>query len=245
MGSREREIGFAFICDEAGKIDKILVKELNIEDQGQGISREDMDKLFVPFSKIGTKPTQGESSTGLGLFIVKKIVEEHRGEIVLESEPGKGTRFIIKLPILSTKEEVKRRNTEEKMHQADHQEESKNLDILVAEDNIINQKIIRKLLSKSGHRVTIVDNGLKAIETYDKEKFDIILMDIEMPKMNGLEATRNIRSKEAYKENPIPIIAMTAHDLSQDKERFLNAGMKDYIIKPINYIELLDKLGYS
>lgn len=208
---------------------------IEIEDQGQGISPEGMQKLFVPFGDIGTKPTQGESSTGLGLVIIKKIVEEHQGRVYVESTLGKGTKFTIILPIIEQEiiEEPQRVVVEQG---------KKNLNILVAEDNIINQKIMLKLLSQNGHNVIIAANGLEAIKAYGENDIDTILMDLEMPQMDGIEATKIIKTKETYIKKPIPIIAMTGHDLSMDVDKFKESGMDDYLVKPINYQELLTKI---
>jgi CheY-like chemotaxis protein len=115
-------------------------------------------------------------------------------------------------------------------------EQQKKYSILVAEDNIINQKLIQRLLEKEGHQVTLVDNGKKALTVLGSKKFDLILMDVQMPVMDGLEATSRIRRKKEI--NDIPIIAMTAHAMKGDKERCLAAGMDDYASKPIDFDKL-------
>ena len=114
----------------------------------------------------------------------------------------------------------------------------KRLKILLAEDNIVNQKLALKMLEKHGHHVSVASNGLEAIEVLTRERFDLILMDIQMPEMDGLEATRRIRDREKHEGGHIPIVAMTAHAMKGDRERCLAAGMDDYVPKPIQASEL-------
>jgi CheY-like chemotaxis protein len=116
------------------------------------------------------------------------------------------------------------------------------LKVLVVEDSLVNQKLATALLQKAGHEVRIASNGSEALETLDQEAFDLILMDIQMPEMDGLEATRAIRSREEITGQHIPIVAMTAHALEGDRELFLNAGMDHYISKPIRAKTLLETI---
>jgi CheY-like chemotaxis protein len=117
------------------------------------------------------------------------------------------------------------------------QDIKRRLRILLAEDNIVNQKLALKMLEKRGHHVTIVSNGLDALDALEKKRFDLVLMDVQMPKMGGLEATKRVRESEIEKEH-IPIIAMTAHAMKGDREMCLSAGMDDYVSKPIKADEL-------
>ncbi|MBW1706988.1 MAG: response regulator [Deltaproteobacteria bacterium] len=118
------------------------------------------------------------------------------------------------------------------------EEARRRLKILLAEDNIVNQKLAVKMLEKRGHRVVVSSNGRKALEAYEREWFDLILMDVQMPEMDGLEATRAIREKEKERGGHIPIVAMTAHAMKGDREKCLSAGMDDYVPKPIKADEL-------
>ena len=121
--------------------------------------------------------------------------------------------------------------------------ESKKLRILLAEDNAVNQKLAARLLEKQGHRVTVTGNGLEALAALDHEKFDIVFMDVQMPEMDGFEATAAIRARERGTGRRQPVIAMTAHAMQGDRERCLEAGMDDYIAKPFGSRELGDLLG--
>jgi CheY-like chemotaxis protein len=119
--------------------------------------------------------------------------------------------------------------------------ERESLDILVAEDNRVNQVVIQKMLERAGHRVTIAANGKIAVETLEKKPFDVVLMDIQMPEMDGLEATRVIRARE--RGSHIPIVAVTAHAMAHHRNLCLEAGMDDYVTKPLNEKELLTKIA--
>jgi len=114
------------------------------------------------------------------------------------------------------------------------------LRILLAEDNQVNQRVAARILQKAGHFVVVVDNGKKALETLRTQGFDLVLMDVQMPEMDGLEATRAIRLREQRTSSHLPVIALTAHAMGGDRERFLEAGMDDYISKPINARALVD-----
>ena len=119
------------------------------------------------------------------------------------------------------------------------QESRKRLRILLAEDNIINQKVAVHILNKSGHTVSVANNGQEALQALKKDRYDLILMDVQMPKMGGFETTASIREKEKKTGSHIPIIAMTAHAMKGDRERCLEAGMDDYIAKPLKAEELI------
>jgi CheY-like chemotaxis protein len=127
-------------------------------------------------------------------------------------------------------------------------EADERLNVLVAEDNLVNQKLVVRMLEKRGHRVKVVDSGLAALEALEAERFDVVLMDVQMPEMDGLEATIKIRKKERDHGTHVPIIAMTAHNMKGDRDRCLQAGMDGYISKPINAKELfeaLERLRYT
>ena len=174
--------------------------------------------------------------TGLGLTISKRLVELMNGEIGVESEAEKGTTFWFTLtfgnPLIRKKE-----SNEQTGSTSDH---SFALKILLVEDNPINQRVAMFNLNKLGHQVTTADNGKVAVELFTQEKFDIVLMDIQMPVMDGLEATREIRRMEAEQgiSTPVPIIAMTANAIKGDREKYTREGMTGYISKPFKMKEL-------
>jgi signal transduction histidine kinase/CheY-like chemotaxis protein/CHASE3 domain sensor protein len=205
-----------------------------ISDTGVGISDSAIGRLFQSFSQADTSTTRKFGGTGLGLSICKNLVELMGGKIGVRSQEGKGSTFWFSVPFqlgtsLPLAEQVVTR--ENSIDQK--------LQILVAEDNPTNQLIATKILEKFGHSATVVTNGKEAIGAIHNGKFDLILMDCQMPEVDGYEATRLIRAGKAGKSSNIPIIAMTANALTGDREKCIEAGMTDYISKPIKPKDLL------
>jgi len=201
-----------------------------VEDTGIGISSQDMDKLFISFSQVDDTYTRKYGGTGLGLVISKKLAELMGGEIYVESIKGKGSIFslIIKIKKYSNLEgskEIDGNNANSKA--------CISRNILIVEDNISNQEVLNRMCSKMNYKVKIAGDGRKALEILNTECFDAILMDIQMPIMDGVETTRIIRENEKKTKEHIPIIALTAYALKGDREKFLNFGMDDYLSKPI------------
>lgn len=218
----------------------------SVTDTGIGIAPDKLNTIFRSFTQEDNTLTRDYGGTGLGLTISRQLVELMGGAIDVESTKGEGSRFFFTLPFKldpdaeplppPTEDELSRETGEDDIKAA--KEETR---ILLAEDNPINRKLITALLVKKGWNVRAVDNGEEAVEALKNGfKFDLVLMDIQMPKMDGIAATRTIRKLES--SAPIPIIALTAHALKGDREKFLEAGMNDYISKPINYNELYAKI---
>jgi CheY-like chemotaxis protein/HPt (histidine-containing phosphotransfer) domain-containing protein len=205
-----------------------------VTDTGIGIATEDVGRLFQSFNQIDSSFTKKYGGTGLGLAISKQLVEMMEGKIGVESEIGKGSSFyfLLKFKIGST--ETEKANT-----MPDISRTINPLNILLVEDDAINQKVIAKILKEIGHKVDSASNGIEALEMFKEEKYDAILMDIQMPQMDGIEATSRIKKIELsgqYKHTPI--IALTAYALQGDRERFLSLGMDEYVSKPIQIKEL-------
>lgn len=219
--------------EKASKKTSILIKVI---DTGIGISEEGQQKLFKSFSQTDASTSRKYGGTGLGLSISKRLVELMNGEIGVESEEGKGTTFWFNLTF-GTAGNVKISGEE---NDKKEQVQKCSLNILLAEDNPINQRVALFNLKKMGHQVDIADNGKIALELFNKNKYDIILMDIQMPEMDGLEASKQIRicEKNNQDKGTIPIIAMTANAMRGDKENFINQGMSGYISKPFKIKDL-------
>lgn len=206
-----------------------------VTDTGIGLDEEQISRLFQAFSQADSSTTRKHGGTGLGLMISKLLVDEMGGSIQVESQPGMGSTFSFTLTFAKqSPEEI----ANSQMQALDEKVDFKGKKLLVAEDNMINQDIIESLLLDFGCDVTLVDNGQKAFEILQQQSFDCVLMDIQMPVMDGLTATRQIRSAGTDAMRTIPIVAMTAHAMQEDVEKSLSAGMNDHLTKPIDVAAL-------
>lgn len=210
-----------------------------VKDSGIGILKENQDVIFERFVQSDSSVSRKHQGTGLGLAICRKLVELMGGELRVSSTPGDGAEFSFILPLqLSSVCECGDGTTSE--NATAHPELCRNKKILVVDDNAVNLKYMDIFLRKHGFDVRLVGNGLEALDAVMEEGFDVVLMDIAMPQMDGLEATRWIRDSTSFcVPHDVPIIAMTAHALKGDREAFLAAGMNEYVGKPINPENLL------
>ena len=209
---------------------------LSVSDTGVGIPEAKLGTVFDRFSQADASYTRQFEGAGLGLAIVRRIVDSLGGSLCIESEAGAGTCVILALPAPVAKAEALAAQAE-----ASHAtlEQSRPLRILLAEDELIGQMGARIMLERMGHSVVAVNDGRAAVEAALEHEFDCVLMDIQMPEMDGLEATRILRSTLLPGgEGHMPIIAMTAYALSGDREKFLAAGMDEYIAKPFQQDDL-------
>jgi PAS domain S-box-containing protein len=201
----------------------------SVYDTGIGIPEDKLKDLFRPFAQVEGCYTRKYQGAGLGLAIVRRLVELMRGRIYIESVLGEGTEVHVALPIKAHKAAP----VETRVEPAG--EPCAGLRVLLVEDDLSNQIATSKLLEKSGHVVTLAENGMKALDFLRKERFDIVLMDIQMPVMGGLDATRAIRgAPDLALHKDVPIIALTAYVMAGDRETFLGAGMDDYLAKPVS-----------
>lgn len=218
---------------QADKDEKSAVLHAEVQDTGIGIAKNVQRQLFKPFSQGDNSISRRFGGTGLGLAISRQLIELMKGKISVESEEGKGTTFFFEVPLRRTKrqpiadEEPLAKKEKDPRILADRIP----LKILLVEDHLINQQLVVTLLRQLGYEIEIVADGITAVELLAKYDFDLILMDIQMPIMDGLTATQCIRKMKKVKQ-PI-IIAMTANALSEDRQKCLQAGMNDYIIKPL------------
>lgn len=210
--------------------DGMMILRCKIKDTGIGISEKNQAALFEEFTMVDQTHSRRFEGTGLGLAICKRLVSLMHGDINVKSELGNGStfEFTIKLEIANERDLTKELTTS-----ANQQPVLAGTRILLAEDNTANQMVIKRTLELSLLQVDTVSNGLEAIEAVRNLPYDIVLMDISMPEMDGMAATQAIRQLTSEARN-IPIVALTAHSLSGDKDRFMRAGMNDYLSKPIN-----------
>ena len=214
--------------------DRLFEIEFCVSDTGIGISGDKMKNIFEPFVQADNTVSKRYGGTGLGLSICQKLIEMMKGHISVQSTAGEGTKAAFVIPLeepLSigiVEQKSQCSNIEPRLKRALH--------ILIVEDNEVNQLLVSKFLRKGNHTFEIASNGKEAIELFEKEKFDAVLMDVQMPEMDGYTATRLIRQGE--KDSHTPIIALTAHAMKGDAERCKDAGMNYYLAKPIYFDKL-------
>jgi PAS domain S-box-containing protein len=224
-------------CEETRRQHHTSWLRLEISDTGIGIHPAMREKLFQPFVQADASTTRRFGGTGLGLAICKRLVEAMGGSISLTSTPGQGSTFRLELPF------ERREHPEQLMLPvpARQAELGKCHRILVVEDNPVSQQLAAAMLKRMGCRADVVGNGAEAVEAWRRLPYDLILMDCDMPVMDGLTATRQIRASEAPDQH-IPIIAITASVLAGDSERCRDAGMDDFLAKPVRHQELSQKV---
>lgn len=228
--------------------DKRTILQFSVRDSGIGMTEAQTKSLFKPFTQADTSTTRKYGGTGLGLAICKSIVRMMNGKIWCTSKPGAGSTFIFTAQFdLALSDEMssviaraKTANAKEAVDENRALSQISGAKILLAEDNKINQMVAKELLEMKGFKVDVADNGHIALEMLERGEYALVLMDIQMPEMDGLEAARKIRQNPKY--TGLPIIAMTAHALSGDHEISLSAGMNDHITKPINPAHLYQVL---
>lgn len=211
------------------------VLNFDVSDQGIGMTPAQIERLFNPFQQADTSTTRQYGGTGLGLAISKKLIELCGGEISVRSQPGEGSSFRFTLPLAHSSGRIADIRTETPDTDA-----LKGMRILLVEDNPVNQLVTRKILEIAGVEVTVAGNGEIALEYLKAEQVDCVLMDLQMPVLDGFETTRLIRQDPALA--PLVVIAMTANAASEDRRRCLEAGMDDFITKPIRPRALYDIL---
>lgn len=221
--------------------DQIMLM-FSIRDTGIGISEEDKSKLFQKFSQIDGSYTKKYTGTGLGLVIVKELIELMGGQFNIKSKLNEGTSFYFEFTAeLIEESEYLHYSTQKPIeNKNDYELNLKGLEILVVEDDRINHKLVQKLLDKLGITPDLAFNGIQAVEYSNQKNYDIILMDLQMPEMDGIEASKLIRSR--ITENPPVIIALTANVFEDVREECLEAGMNDYLAKPITIASFTDMI---
>ncbi len=219
---------------------------IEIRDTGTGIPEHFREAAFQPFNRLGAEGTHIEG-TGLGLAITEHLVRMMSGSLGFESVPGQGSTFWVELPALRRPPGAGVDDLPAALDAETGQPQApsfpgRSLDVLVVEDHPINQQLLRQSLERRNHRVTVVSNGAEALmalgDATDSPHFDVILMDVLMPVMDGLEATRRIRQQEAGRGRHIPIVAVTACALDTDRQACLEAGMDEYLAKPVKLQDL-------
>ncbi len=212
-----------------------LQLEFSVSDTGVGFEMSDLDRLFQPFEQGQLTARGGAGGTGLGLTISRQLAELLGGTLSARSIPAIGSCFILTLPVEISK------TAESPIDEVWEGKSEKSLNILVAEDNKVNQLVMRKVLEKLGHTVTLVDDGAEAVQKCREGLFDLVLMDIQMPRLNGMDAFIALQANPATEK--VPVIAVTAHAGLEERQRCLEAGMKGYVTKPLRMSALIESIN--
>jgi PAS domain S-box-containing protein len=216
-------------------------------DTGIGIAPEDIHKLFQPFVQVDSSFSRRYAGTGLGLALVQRIIEMHGGGVSVESEVGKGSRFTVSLPWMlvenkgSNREKPIRLNRPNSQCPVPNSSPSMSYLVLLVEDNEENSFVIKDYLEVQGYRVAIARNGLEAVQMTKMQRPDVVLMDIQLPEMDGIEAARRIRCEARFAQ--IPIIALTSLVMPGQQEKCLAAGMSEYLAKPVSMKNLVHAIA--
>jgi signal transduction histidine kinase/CheY-like chemotaxis protein len=225
-----------------------IVVSFSVKDTGIGIKKENLETIFEPFTQESITTTRQYGGTGLGLAIVKRLLELQSIQMHVSSNVGTGSEFSFNMEFLVSTEVVaqpKERSTTPQQQQpviAEAEDLGSGLRVLIAEDNPVNVMLMKKLFSKWKIIPTIAENGERAVEIVQYGNFDIILMDLQMPVMNGFDASMEIRKMTDPAKSSIPIIALTASALFDIRDQVTNAGMNDYVAKPFKPDELMEKI---
>jgi CheY-like chemotaxis protein/two-component sensor histidine kinase len=230
--------GIHVIVKELDRIGNKSTIEFLVKDTGLGIPKDKQEIIFESFTQASPDTSRHYGGTGLGLAICKKLVELQGGQISVESEPGKGStfRFVLSFIIPEKSDKVQEGEGPESFIGLEGKR------ILVAEDNKINFFVANKFLVGWGVRVTHAENGKVALEILEKEDFDLIIMDLHMPVLDGVEATRIIRKSEDPRINSIPVVALTAAIMSESQDKIDDLSINDYVLKPFKPRDLFDKI---
>ena len=223
--------------------EKNVTLQFEVRDSGIGIALDKLDGIFESFTQAKSSTTREFGGTGLGLTITKGLVEKQGGRIRVESELKKGSNFIFELPFIKTEQEEEEASQEEEEIKIDPQL-LVGKRILLAEDNEINQMVVKLIFEEWNIELVVVENGLLAFNKVKEEDYDLVLMDIMMPTMDGIEATLKIRNELETPKKDIKIIAMTASAFKKDIDRFYQSGMDDFISKPFNANILFKKMEH-
>jgi signal transduction histidine kinase/CheY-like chemotaxis protein len=214
----------------------------SVIDTGIGIAKENLEKIFEAFSQEESSTTRKFGGTGLGLSISSKLIYMMGSQLKVQSTLGEGSKFYFELPLVECQKELEKQEQNEDSDINENQ--TFNGHVLIVEDNATNQVLMSLLLEEFGVTYDMANDGVESLKWFNEKEYDIVLMDENMPNMNGIEATKHIRKTEIDKSlKHTPIVAVTANAMTEDKQRFIDAGMDDYISKPYSEKDIRNVLG--
>lgn len=228
--------------DISPPVDERVNLVIQVTDTGPGISRDKLASIFEKFTQADGSITRKYGGTGLGLAITRRLVEMQGGDVRVDSQLGRGSVFCVTLPLeiapAAANIAPAANNANDARIGKPHSQATARL--LLVEDNLVNQKVVLAILRKKGYRIDVANDGREALEKLEASRYDLVLMDVQMPVLDGLEATRLIRREARW--DRMPIIAMTAHAMNGDRERCLQSGMTGYISKPVQPAHLISTI---
>jgi CheY-like chemotaxis protein len=210
----------------------------SVRDTGSGIPPDKLQRIFRPFEQVDGSSARRHGGTGLGLSISARLVELMGGRIWVDSKPGLGSTFHFTVALQRIDAPMQAEPVRRLVRESGPP--LRTLRILLAEDNSVNQRLVSRILERRGHSVEIAAHGGLAVEALAAQSFDLILMDVQMPVMDGFEATAAIRARERESGAHIPIVALTAHAMTGDQQRCVQAGMDAYLTKPLDPSRLIE-----
>ncbi len=234
------KISIHLSCEKKTADNAIL--KFAVIDTGVGISENHHERLFEKFTQADASTTRQYGGSGLGLAISKQLALLMGGDMGMKSAPGAGSTFWFTAEF-GLSAEVNAAQRIKKQNKAVHSQEGKILRVLLVEDNAVNQRVCRHMIEPAGHILDVANNGLEALDLLENQIFDVVLMDIQMPVMDGLTATKFIRERELSTDRHTPVIALTANAMIGDRERYIEAGMDGYVSKPIDRDMLFEVIG--
>ena len=239
-GVKFTDKGFVKIICSKENVGENIVLTFHVADTGMGIEKDKLDLIFDAFSQADASSTRRFSGTGLGLAICRKLVELQEGTITVESQPEEGSVFTVVIPYLPANEE--RVTYVKQVAGKPNVEQIKNKHILLVDDDEYNIQLTRMMLDEWGIQYDAVRNGLDAMEKVLRNNYDLVLTDVHMPEVSGIQLTRYIRSIEDKQKSSIPIIAFTANVMKDDLENYRKAGINDFLLKPFTSAQVLEKI---
>jgi CheY-like chemotaxis protein len=221
------------------KTEDLVIVNFCVKDTGVGVEENKQKVIFEAFMQGDSSTTRKYGGTGLGLAICSRLLSMMNGKIWLESKGGVGSSFYFSIPFKINKNVDLLQEPPSDLNAPDRND----LNVLVAEDSYENQQLVLFYLEESGHKADFAENGMEALDKAKTGKYDVILMDVQMPLMNGFDATKKIREVEKEISKHVPIIALTAYAMPEERKFCFEAGMDDYLAKPITKNQLLEKLN--